>query len=202
MGKTHFSSWPKLDVPYGWGNLFWGLVILRRPFNRLSNSVMKSSVGLEHSWRISCSFNFCCSLGTSRRSSRSITGPGTSASVFSLSGYWYSSCSRALIHSSRSSQRCRSLRLYFMVSLPSFLCDDSSPGFSGVWKVTRGNALELLAILTTSSFLSLAALLSCNECLPAAPGSQHEPLVDAGGRQHWWCQGAVAGAVGRATRNQ
>lgn len=68
-----------------------------------------------------------------------------------LTRHWYSSCSWALIHSSRSSQRCRSLRLYFMVNLPSFLCDDSSPGFSGVWKVTRGSALELLAMLTTSS---------------------------------------------------
>lgn len=67
-----------------------------------------------------------------------------------LTRHRYSSCSWALIHSSRSSQRCRSLRLYFMVNLPSFLCDDSSPGFSGVWKVTRGSALELLAMLTTS----------------------------------------------------
>lgn len=168
---------------------------LRRPLNRLSNSVMKSSVGLEHSWRISCNFNFCSSLGTSRRSSRSICGSGAAASVSSLSRHWYSSCSWALIHSSRSSQRCRSLRLYFMVNLPSFLCDDSSPGFSGVWKVTLGSALELLAMLTTSSSDSRNSpssglpshlfSVSFNRSLSATSVSQQKLVTGPTGGRHW-----------------
>lgn len=124
-----------------------------------------------------------------------------------LTGYWYSSCSWASTHSSRSSQRCRSLRLYFMVSLPSFLCDDSSPGFSGVWKVTRGCVLEFLAILTASSSSSSSSPpagthlpvgcspLSLNQYLPAARGSGHKLLTDTKGRQHQRCQGARWGTA-------
>lgn len=94
-----------------------------------------------------------------------------------LTRHWYSSCSWLLIHSSRSSQRCRSLRLYLMVNLPSFLCDDSSPGFSGVWKVTRGSALELLAMLAASSSSSSD---SQNSPSPGLPGSfSPSPLTNA-----------------------
>lgn len=96
-----------------------------------------------------------------------------------LTRHWYSSCSWLLIHSSRSSQRCRSLRLYLMVNLPSFLCDDSSPGFSGVWKVTRGSALELLAMLAASSSSSSSSD-SQNSPSPGLPGSfSQSPLTNA-----------------------
>lgn len=42
VGKIYVSLWPKRGVPCEQDHFFWGLVTLRRPFNRLSNSVMKS----------------------------------------------------------------------------------------------------------------------------------------------------------------